>query len=445
MSHIASGILQSGIVKGTSSSTQKQNQGTQNFSKIGNAQRDKDKKKDSRNKPGFSGNVNTGKSEYESMFESRDGETYRKPKPLISAEMRELAKQRKELINAQLNSRQDKFNRPGRDVSQTRSNLDAGQKDSSRDKSSDSNKGNTTSQLDVDTSKRMSDNDASEDDRNKKKVRHAKREQLRMEDPEQNVFLTLSETATITVLHIPSMIIPNEDTENVERQVQANNTYATLLKNKVGSDNFSEHASQVLMMPLKEKVTMTEINFANPGLRASGTQVYPYDIDKEVNSEQKTALEVLSIEMKAQIEHELQDKLRDPFALIPTDLRSIEMNGEVQKYHQIKEAAKGAVKNIDKDNDRNPKQLTNYLKAGDTTAKVSELQGGQTETMKGYSKSQHNQTSVINQKLNDFKNSLENENKHLILTEEENNMYTSGRVRLTQTISSSTLTSQREY
>lgn len=141
MSHIPSGLLKSGLPKGTSSSTQKNN--TQLISKIGPSgvkDKAKDKPKDSRNRPGISGAVNTQKSEYDKMFESNDGTKtiYRKPRPLISNEMNQIAQQRKDLITKQLESNNEKFMRRPAATSPSRSQIDTNQVESSRERSSDS-------------------------------------------------------------------------------------------------------------------------------------------------------------------------------------------------------------------------------------------------------------------------------------------------------------------
>lgn len=141
MSHIPSGLLKSGLPKGTSSSTQKNN--TQLASKVGPSgvkDKAKEKPKDSRNRPGISGAVNTQKSEYDKMFESNDGTKiiYRKPKPLISVEMNQIAQQRKELIMKKLESNNEKYMKRPAQTSPSRSQMDTNQLESSRERSSDS-------------------------------------------------------------------------------------------------------------------------------------------------------------------------------------------------------------------------------------------------------------------------------------------------------------------
>ena len=74
------------------------------------------------------------------MFESNDGTKiiYRKPKPLISVEMNQIAQQRKELIMKKLESNNEKYMKRPAQTSPSRSQMDTNQLESSRERSSDS-------------------------------------------------------------------------------------------------------------------------------------------------------------------------------------------------------------------------------------------------------------------------------------------------------------------
>jgi hypothetical protein len=191
-------------------------------SRIPGHSKDKDKKKESRSKPGLSGAVNTQKSEYDSMFESRDGKTYRRPKTLVSQEMKQLAQRRKAAINEQLAQQNQTIEKNQQDSSVSKSNIDTHMKESSRDKSSDSVK-DRSNMLGAGMT---SDYDASEDEHKKKQRAKAKARMAKQrEDPDQMVPITLTETNCNLVLHIPSMWVPNDDEEAMTRQKLINQKY----------------------------------------------------------------------------------------------------------------------------------------------------------------------------------------------------------------------------
>jgi len=358
------------------------------------------------------------------MFESKDGKTYRKPKTLMSAEMSDLAKQRKELIDAQLKVRQEHFQKVQKDAIENKPISDSTNKlESSREKSSDSNRIGMTSQMDQDQSRR-SENDASEDDRAKRRSKkHNAKKDAHAEDPESIVFISLAETETTLILHIPSMIVPNDNKELLENQKIENRKYEKLLTEKA-VDNFTNHATQVLHMPLKSKQVMTEIYTRNEETKTFMTEVQPYDITREMAVEEKKPLDILSNDMKTTIDREFEDKMKDPRGLLPTDLKSIELNNKPQPYHKPegkerggnRAALTGGQTELLNPSDTRMKATMN-LRGGETTAHIDGLHGGYTESNK--SKPLPVNTAVIAEKVKEFKDSLEHENKHLVMTEEE--------------------------
>lgn len=194
-------------------------------SKLGAASKDKekDRKKDSKGRSAFTGAMNTQKSEYDSMFESRDGKTYRRPKPLVSQEMKELALKRKALIDEKQKLRKENVEKnQQQDTSVSKSNIDTNLKESSKDKSSDSVKVDP-SQAGIGMTSEM---DASEDEQAKRKrAKQLLRRQLRVEDPAEQVPITLTETHCKVILHIPSMIVPPDDEEVLRKQKEVNQRY----------------------------------------------------------------------------------------------------------------------------------------------------------------------------------------------------------------------------
>ena len=137
--------------------------------------------------------------------------------------MRELAVQRKTLIDKKLELRKASVEKnQQQDTSASKSNIDTHLKESSKDKSSDSVKADR-SQLGAGMT---SDYDASEDEQAKrKKAKYLAKRNLKYEDPDEMVPITLSETTCKLILHIPSMIVPPEDEEVLRRQKETNQKY----------------------------------------------------------------------------------------------------------------------------------------------------------------------------------------------------------------------------
>ena len=353
----------------------------------------------------------------DSRFEVKDGLDNR-PKPINSSVMVELARERKELIEARLKTREQLHPRPQRDTSQTPSNAEATQgRDGSKDKSTDSNRLGTTSQMDVDTSKKMSDMDPSEE-RAARRLR--KKIKAGGEDPEELVFISLGETGTNEILFIPSMCVPNDDEEACERHKKVAREYDEMLVLKRGSDNFNTHSSQVLMMPMKHKSELTPVSLLNEGTKASHSQAYPFEIDRESLHDEKSAVEVLKMEMKAAVDKEFEQKLRDPYGLVPTDLKCILVSDRGRPKPEVVVVGKPTRGAREAREDRDLKVSTH----------IRGTEMGQTESIRSRNiragnqgsrnKSNTQDTDDTLKRLNkEFKSSLEGENEHLIMTEEE--------------------------
>ena len=288
--------------------------------------------------------------------------------------------------------------------------------------------------MDQDTSNRASNLDASDEEKVKRKKHkgHGHREQLRYEDPEEAVFINIGETETNVILHIPSMIVPNDDEVLLKKQEAMNTESSNLLidKSKSAGDNFSEHSTQVLMLPPKHKKLMTDVNSNNRDIKGFGSQVYPQDIETELASEQKTAIEILSLEMKALVEEEIESKLKDPFGLLPTDLRSIEIasTAYVVTHSETKPGrSKHGEKQTGTNKDDKVTRATTNLRGGETTTALGDgLHAGATETSK--SKTLNPNTSgAIDKQLEEFKKLLETQEKHLVMNEEEYRLINSSR------------------
>ena len=91
--------------------------------------------------------------------------------------------------------------------------------------------------------------ETSEDDeaRRKEAERAAKkaRKGFSPEELEEIIDVELSETSTLTFLHIPGVVV-NHETDEHTQAVADNKTYATLKENKIGSDSYTVRGSQSL-------------------------------------------------------------------------------------------------------------------------------------------------------------------------------------------------------
>lgn len=202
----------------------------------------------------------------------------------------------------------------------------------------------------------------------------------------------------------------------------------------MASDNFGEHASQTMVNNIKYAACLTDINSTNLETRATETQVYPFEIDEEIEKEQMTPLQLLNLEMKSIIEKEFEERLRDPTGLLPTDLESIKINKDVQVFNAREKDAPqtrniGATRMGDTVNshtkDERTRPAVKKYGAETGTMKVGDGYHGQTEnTMTTKNKTAQN-NALIQEKIQNFQISLENENKHLILTENENKLFKS--------------------
>ena len=360
------------------------------------------------------------------MFESRDGTIYRKPKTLMSPEMNELANQRKELIDSQLKIRQEQFEKAKKEAVIQKPMPDSNKPESSRERSSDSNKMGMTSQMDQDQSRRMSDKEESEDERGKRKATKThSNKHSKFEDADQPVFISIGETETMCILHIPSMLVSNDNEEMIEKQKIINRKYDKLLQEKISSDNFSAHSTQVLIMPPKVKSFQTEISSKNEDKKPASTEVYPYEISREMAIDEKKPLDIMVSDMKSAIEKEFDEKMKDPRGMLPVDLKSIELNSKPQYYFKKQEGGRAGKNPTATQLTDNPNNTINYdkmkqtynLKGGETTAHIDNLNNPHSESIK--SKPHQSNTAVLTEKMNEFKESLEHENKYLIMTEED--------------------------
>ena len=80
---------------------------------------------------------------------------------------------------------------------------------------------------------------------------------MTLEDLDKPVSFTLTESPTVTLLHIPSICV-HKDFAGMDAIKAKNDRYLALKDSKVGSDKYSERASQTINLPLKDKQSITD-------------------------------------------------------------------------------------------------------------------------------------------------------------------------------------------
>ena len=85
--------------------------------------------------------------------------------------------------------------------------------------------------------------ETSEDDEARKKAaKKSKHKELSEAELKKLIDIELCETETLTLIHIPGVIVPHE-TDEYNIVVDNNKKYTELLANKVGSDNYAVRGS----------------------------------------------------------------------------------------------------------------------------------------------------------------------------------------------------------
>lgn len=172
---------------------------------------------------------------------------------------------------------------------------------------------------------------------------------------------------------------------------------------------------------MKNKKCETIILTENLEIKYAMSQAVPSEIEKDLASVQKKPHEVIADEIKNIIEKEFTDKLKNPFSLLPIDIKSIEMNAGEQRV--VKKEAGRNVANRDTETMKNDSKkisakITTTIQRGTTSQIKDKLTSEITESNKS-GKQKQNIDNTIVQKTTEFGNSLEAENLHLIISEEE--------------------------
>ena len=235
--------------------------------------------------------------------------------------------------------------------------------------------------------------------------------------------IRLSETETTTQLYIPSQTVSNDNEVQYKESEMRNTAYDNLLKIKTGSDNFNAHPAQTFNYGPKDKSTLTRINEDNQEEQDAACQAFDFEIEEAMNQETLSYYESLQLELNKGIEKEFLDKLKNPCQL-PIDLASIQANAAPQIRVP---GEKGSNPDTDVSNHQSLRGNTTKISQTNRTGKqdgkddefnVSSDKLSTEKTGSLVSKTQ-TQSMAITQKTKEFTDSLNKENLHLILSDDE--------------------------
>lgn len=187
-------------------------------------------------------------------------------------------------------------------------------------------------------------------------------------------------------------------------------------------------------MQTKVQSCATDINIQHQETKSFECQAYAFEIDEEIKQMQKTPLELLNLEMWGQITKEFDEKTKDPNSLLPTDLESIKMNKDPQYIHH-REKEQPATRHLGTrgmdtmnfQKDDRPKVSTRMRTGEFATSKIGDGAIGHTENSNKSKNVSNVNTQVIDHKLDEFMESLKGDNRHLVMSENENKLMQSGK------------------
>jgi hypothetical protein len=171
--------------------------------------------------------------------------------------------------------------------------------------------------------------DGSEDEENRrqeaKKKKKDEKKGLSEEEKNKLVDIELEETETLTLFHMPSMIITDP---NDEEALLPTENYKKLLQYKVGADSYNIRGVQTLNLTQKPKDIAPDKIFM---LKDVKVQVNNYEIEEENRKiREDEGAKMVKIYEKS-IEDIMHDKLQDPRALIDSE----ELASHISIYSQV--------------------------------------------------------------------------------------------------------------
>jgi len=160
-----------------------------------------------------------------------------------------------------------------------------------------------------------------------------------MEDLEQNVTVSLGETATVFTMFVPSSLHALDN--KVEEET--NKRYVTYVQQRIGSDNYVNRPVQTFNYQHKQTSQMRE----RPLHLDAGVFAANWDIIDTNRQEQKTDYENLHDQIKRHIETEMNTLMSNPFSQLPLDQTAI----DIHSRYEIPGAAEYVIKDRDKNKD----------------------------------------------------------------------------------------------
>ncbi|KAL4445579.1 hypothetical protein ABPG74_006130 [Tetrahymena malaccensis] len=266
------------------------------------------------------------------------------PKRLITQQMKELAQefQKHEQEQAEKQKKLKQSFKP--QTSLLESSMRSAQQ--SVDKSSGSE--NKTSSANIkessmmDSSRRSEIYSESEEESRLKEEREKKAKkakQLSEDDKEKDVIINLQESETEILLYIPSSLVSSSSVQVNQNQVRDENTknptaiilernqkYEQHCQDIIGSDKFSKRAAQTFKYaPKQQQQQSNRIERAEKGVFAAVWDLYDAQLQEQYNE-----YEQLQNEIQKNIDLELKKALKNPFCLLPLDVKSINLHSRAE-------------------------------------------------------------------------------------------------------------------
>lgn len=162
--------------------------------------------------------------------------------------------------------------------------------------------------------------ETSEDEEAKAKAAKAKakdKKGLTDAELEACIDIELCETETVTLLHIPGVVVNHEADENgaYAQCLEEAKKYSELLANKVGSDSYAARGSQTINLTQKTR----EVSFRGFDTAVKDPQATNWDIDDASKQKRITEGERMQNDYEKTIDEIMTEKLKHPQALIDAE------------------------------------------------------------------------------------------------------------------------------
>ena len=160
--------------------------------------------------------------------------------------------------------------------------------------------------------------DTSEDEEAKRlaaeKEAKAKKKGLTPQELEMIIDVELTESKTMTLLHIPSTYV-KQDTPEMHDTIEKNKIYEELKKSKIGSDLYNQRGTQTLNAAKKEKV-LKPLEFSTDIAQVNSSN---WEIADAQNQEDQTEAEIQEKAYFKSINDIMEENLKTPSCLFEGD------------------------------------------------------------------------------------------------------------------------------